>query len=175
MDIFDHLLASNLPRIYKTLEYCGLETDAFSQLTREYMRDTFNPKTPDLPGVQYLSKSHVIPCSADRLIGIILMGLLLSLSAGPCSVHHSILLEMRKRHQMMGSLGRFPAVEVSMPANADRLPSVPSSKWGEYKGTLVGVSHLDLINWTNRLKWLFWRLTGTTHKYYDHLSTSFWF
>lgn len=35
----------------------------------------------------------------------------------------------------------------------DGLVSVKSSRWGDYKGTLVGVSHLDLINWTNRLKW----------------------
>lgn len=34
----------------------------------------------------------------------------------------------------------------------DGLVSVRSSKWGEYKGTLVGVTHLDLINWTNRIK-----------------------
>ncbi|KAK9774490.1 putative GPI inositol-deacylase [Seiridium cardinale] len=35
----------------------------------------------------------------------------------------------------------------------DGLVSVESSQWGEYKGTLVEVSHLDLINWTNRLRW----------------------
>ncbi|KAI6089932.1 putative triacylglycerol lipase [Hypoxylon rubiginosum] len=35
----------------------------------------------------------------------------------------------------------------------DGLVSVTSSQWGSYKGTLVGVSHLDLINWTNRVKW----------------------
>ena len=35
----------------------------------------------------------------------------------------------------------------------DGLVSVQSSRWGEYMGTLEGVSHLDLINWTNRLKW----------------------
>lgn len=35
----------------------------------------------------------------------------------------------------------------------DGLVSVGSSRWGEYKGTLVGVSHLDLINWSNRLRW----------------------
>ncbi|OAP64331.1 hypothetical protein AYL99_00303 [Fonsecaea erecta] len=34
----------------------------------------------------------------------------------------------------------------------DGLVSVRSAKWGEYKGTLAGVTHLDLINWTNRLK-----------------------
>ena len=34
----------------------------------------------------------------------------------------------------------------------DGLVSVASSKWGDYKGTLMGVTHLDLINWTNRFK-----------------------
>ncbi|KAK0616290.1 triacylglycerol lipase-like protein [Immersiella caudata] len=41
----------------------------------------------------------------------------------------------------------------------DGLVSVQSSQWGTYKGTLLGVNHLDLINWSNRLrfavrKWL---------------------
>lgn len=35
----------------------------------------------------------------------------------------------------------------------DGLVSVASSRWGEYRGTLLGVSHLDLINWPNRLRW----------------------
>ncbi|KAK2762428.1 hypothetical protein FQN53_007532 [Emmonsiellopsis sp. PD_33] len=50
----------------------------------------------------------------------------------------------------------------------DGLVSVQSSKWGGeegYKGTLVGVSHLDLINWTNRLKGLVSELTGHTRKF----------
>ncbi|PHH58446.1 hypothetical protein CDD81_5851 [Ophiocordyceps australis] len=34
----------------------------------------------------------------------------------------------------------------------DGLVSVSSSQWGEYQGTLLGVSHLDLINWNNRLR-----------------------
>ncbi|KAL2830092.1 Alpha/Beta hydrolase protein [Aspergillus pseudoustus] len=50
----------------------------------------------------------------------------------------------------------------------DGLVSVASSKWGGedgYKGTLVGVSHLDLINWSNRLKWLAGELTGQKPKF----------
>ncbi|OJJ48108.1 hypothetical protein ASPZODRAFT_130036 [Penicilliopsis zonata CBS 506.65] len=50
----------------------------------------------------------------------------------------------------------------------DGLVSVSSSRWGGeqgYKGTLVGVSHLDLINWTNRLKWLAGELTGNRRKF----------
>jgi len=47
----------------------------------------------------------------------------------------------------------------------DGLVSIQSSRWGDYKGTLIGVSHLDLINWTNRLKWWFWELTGSKRKY----------
>ena len=49
----------------------------------------------------------------------------------------------------------------------DGLVSVMSSQWGGedgYKGTLLGVSHLDLINWTNRVRWLVWELTGHTRK-----------
>ncbi|KAI2792020.1 hypothetical protein POX_b02052 [Penicillium oxalicum] len=50
----------------------------------------------------------------------------------------------------------------------DGLVSVASSLWGGetgYKGTLVGVSHLDLINWTNRLKWLAAELTGQPRQF----------
>lgn len=36
------------------LEFFGLESGAFSQLTREYMINEFNPKTPDLPGVKFV-------------------------------------------------------------------------------------------------------------------------
>jgi len=46
------MLAYHLPKIYKILEFFGLESGAFSQLTREYMINNFNPKTPDLPGVR---------------------------------------------------------------------------------------------------------------------------
>lgn len=45
----------------------------------------------------------------------------------------------------------------------DGLVSVASSRWGGsngYKGTLVDVSHLDLINWSNRLKWWMGEITG---------------
>lgn len=46
----------------------------------------------------------------------------------------------------------------------DGLVSVDSSRWGTYKGTLDEVSHLDLINWTNRLRWMIWELTGNKRK-----------
>lgn len=36
----------------------------------------------------------------------------------------------------------------------DGLVSVESARWGVYQGTLVGVNHLDLINWPNRLRWM---------------------
>ncbi|TGZ85515.1 triacylglycerol lipase [Ascodesmis nigricans] len=35
----------------------------------------------------------------------------------------------------------------------DGLVSVESAKWGKYEGTLVGVSHLDIINWYNRMEY----------------------
>ncbi|KAK3316677.1 Alpha/Beta hydrolase protein [Apodospora peruviana] len=42
----------------------------------------------------------------------------------------------------------------------DGLVSVESAKWGTYKGTLVGVNHLDLINWSNRLRFTFQKWMG---------------
>lgn len=42
----------------------------------------------------------------------------------------------------------------------DGLVSVQSSRWGEYQGTLVGVSHLDLINWSNRMRWALREMMG---------------
>ncbi|KAK2593701.1 lipase 2 [Conoideocrella luteorostrata] len=36
----------------------------------------------------------------------------------------------------------------------DGLVSVESSRWGVYQGTLVGVNHMDLINWPNRVRWM---------------------
>lgn len=47
----------------------------------------------------------------------------------------------------------------------DGLVSVHSSQWGSYKGTLMDVSHLDLINWTNRLRWLVWQLVGNKRNF----------
>ncbi|KAK8194364.1 lipase 2 [Zalaria obscura] len=47
----------------------------------------------------------------------------------------------------------------------DGLVSVQSAKWGVYKGTLKDVSHLDLINWTNRLRWYFWTLAGNKRNF----------
>ncbi|KAI0399338.1 Alpha/Beta hydrolase protein [Xylaria palmicola] len=44
----------------------------------------------------------------------------------------------------------------------DGLVSVASAQWGSYKGTLVNVSHLDLINWTNRWRWMLRGLVGMT-------------
>lgn len=55
-------------------------------------------------------------------------------------------------------------VEAAEGAN-DGLVSVASSKWGDYQGTLVNVSHLDLINWTNRLRWLVWEMTGNKRNF----------
>ena len=116
--------AEHLPGIYKLLARLKIESGAFSQLTRKYMQEEFNPTTtPDDPNVRYFSYGA---------------------SATP-----SIFSVFRISHDL---------VEVLEGPN-DGLVSVSSSKWGTYKGTLMGVTHLDLINWTNRLKRLAAHLT----------------
>jgi triacylglycerol lipase len=41
-----------LPKIYKALEMLRMDHGAFSQLTRRYMMEDFNPRTPDKEGVR---------------------------------------------------------------------------------------------------------------------------
>lgn len=122
--IFERIGLTNIPKVYKVLEFFGLETGAFSQLTQKYMRESFNPRTPDVEGVRYYS------------YGATMEPYLFSM--------------FRQSHKI---------VEFYEGAN-DGLVSVSSARWGTYKGTLMDVSHLDLINWTNKLKWFFWSMTG---------------
>ncbi|KAG9686613.1 alpha/beta-hydrolase, partial [Aureobasidium melanogenum] len=110
--MFSWIGPTNIPKLYKMLEFFGFETGAFSQLTQKYMQENFNPKTPDREGIAYYSYG------ATKLEG-----------------------------------------------DNDGLVSVSSSKWGTYKGTLKDVSHLDMINWTNRLRWFLWELTGNKRNF----------
>jgi triacylglycerol lipase len=118
----------HLPSIYKVFDRLGISAGAFSQLTRKYMQEDFNPNTPDVPGVRYFSYGATLD---PRLFSV-----------------------FRRSHRI---------VQREEGAN-DGLVSVKSSKWGTYKGTLVDVSHLDLINWTNRLRWWFWSAGGYKRK-----------
>ena len=119
----------NIPSLYKILDFFGLETGAFRQLTQDYMAKSFNPRTPDLEGVKYYSYGAAFQPQLTSVF----------------RVSHDI-------------------VEKAEGDN-DGLVSVASSNWGAYKGTLNHVSHLDLINWTNRIRWWWiWRLTGKKRK-----------
>ena len=122
--VFDHIGVQRLPYVYKAFERMHLDTGAFSQLTRKYMMQEFNPRTPDRDGVRYFSYG--------------------------ASVTPALWSSFRHSH----------AVMEKQEGPNDGLVSVASSQWGEYKGTLVEVSHLDLINWTNRLRWLVWEMLG---------------
>ncbi|KAF2017843.1 alpha/beta-hydrolase [Aaosphaeria arxii CBS 175.79] len=123
--MFESIGARQIKRIYQIMEYIGLETGAFSQLTCSYMQDSFNPRTPNVDGVKYYSYGASLEPSAWSVF----------------AASHGIIKRIE------GGLN-------------DGLVSVSSSQWGQYQGTLIGVSHLDLINWTNRLKWWIWELTG---------------
>ncbi|KAH6878673.1 Alpha/Beta hydrolase protein [Alternaria rosae] len=127
--MFDTIGPRRIKRIYSVMEYFGFETGAFSQLTQEYMKNNFNPKTPDIANVKYYS--------------------------------YGASLEPTRWSVFAPSHGIIKAKE----GLNDGLVSVESSRWGDYKGTLIGVSHLDLINWTNRLKWFFWELTGSKRNF----------
>ncbi|KAF2033149.1 alpha/beta-hydrolase [Setomelanomma holmii] len=127
--MFETIGPRQIKRIYKVMEFFGFETGAFSQLTQDYMRTSFNPRTPDIEDVKYYSYGASLEPSTWSVF----------------AASHAIV----KRTEGLN----------------DGLVSIQSSRWGDYKGTLIGVSHLDLINWTNRLKWWFWSLTGTKRNF----------
>ncbi|KAL3469444.1 Alpha/Beta hydrolase protein [Aspergillus californicus] len=132
----DHVLQQvgddRLAQLYYLLEQIKIESGAFSQLTREYMDQTFNPSTPDVEDVRYFSYGAVME---PRIWSI-----------------------FRLSHRLLERIEGYN----------DGLVSVASSRWGGdagYKGTLMGVSHLDLINWSNRIKWLAGEITGQRPKF----------
>ena len=53
--MFETIGPRRIKRIYNVIEYFGFETGAFSQLTLKYMRESFNPRTPDIADVRYFS------------------------------------------------------------------------------------------------------------------------
>jgi triacylglycerol lipase len=122
----------NLPRLYGVIEKAGFGTKAFGQLTRKYMAEEFNPRTPDEPNVRYFSY-------------------------GAVTSQPPLLSPFRQSHKILDRLE----------GPNDGLVSVESSRWGSYKGTLVNVSHLDLINWSNRLRWTVRRWFGGQDKTYE--------
>ncbi|KAH0004979.1 alpha/beta-hydrolase, partial [Aureobasidium melanogenum] len=127
--MFSWIGPTNIPKLYKMLEFFGFETGAFSQLTQKYMRENFNPKTPDREGIAYYSYG--------------------------ATVNPRFWSMFRQSHRIIQKLE----------GDNDGLVSVQSSKWGIYKGTLKDVSHLDMINWTNRLRWFLWELTGNKRNF----------
>jgi triacylglycerol lipase len=118
--VFREIGQEHLPSIYKLLSRLHIESGAFGQLTRAYLREEFNPANPDDPAVRYFSYGAAAKPSLFSVFRI----------------SHDLIEELEGPN--------------------DGLVSVASSKWGKdgYKGTLMGVTHLDLINWTNRLKLL---------------------
>ena len=43
--------------MYYALGLLNVETAAFDQLTRKYMQEEFNPKTPDINDVRYMDSA----------------------------------------------------------------------------------------------------------------------
>lgn len=126
--LIDEIGPEYLPRVYNLWENTtGWEPSAFSQLTKKYMTEEFNPRTPDDPTVQYFSYGAMVRGKPPLL--------------SPFRLSHGVI---------QGREGPN-----------DGLVSVESSKWGIYKGTLMGVNHLDLINWSNRLRFTFQKWMGS--------------
>ncbi|KAL1842224.1 hypothetical protein VTJ49DRAFT_5836 [Mycothermus thermophilus] len=125
--LIDGIPPHHLARLYELWErVTGWEPSAFAQLTTRYMKEEFNPQTPDDPEVRYLSYGAMVKHKPPLL--------------SPFRHSHRIIEEREGPN--------------------DGLVSVESSKWGTYKGTLLGVNHLDLINWSNRVRFTMQKWMG---------------
>ena len=125
--LIDEIGPRNLARLYGLWKKTtGWDSGAFAQLTRKYMIEEFNDKTPDDPQVRYFSYGAMLVNKPPLL--------------SPFRLSHRLLEQLEGPN--------------------DGLVSVESSQWGTYKGTLSGVNHLDLINWTNRLRYTVRKLMG---------------
>lgn len=49
-----YLPEKHLPIVLKAIEAAGMQTGAFSQLTTNYMKNTFNPVVPDDESVRWI-------------------------------------------------------------------------------------------------------------------------
>lgn len=117
--LFRDIGMENIEGLFRVLKRLKVDSGAFSQLTKKYINEVYNPVTPNDPSVRYFSY-------------------------GASATPH-MLSVFKLTHDLL---------EIVEGPN-DGLVSVASSKWGGetgYKGTLMGVTHLDLINWTNRIK-----------------------
>lgn len=146
--MFETIGPRRVKRIYNVIEYFGFETGAFSQLTLKYMQESFNPRTPDIEDVRYFSYGASLEPSRWSVF----------------AASHAI---VKREEGINDGLVRYVTLFASLRSSVLTVNSVSSSQWGNYKGTLIGVSHLDLINWTNRMKWWLWELTGSKRKYDD--------
>lgn len=157
------VIDERLPQIYRLLDRLKIETGAFAQLTRKYMEGEFNPKTPDVEDVRCVFNfSESSPPIIQRNSNSLTKFLSCSYFSYGAAAKPGFWSVFRPSHRILQQIE----------GPNDGLVSIASSKWGTYKGTLVGVSHLDLINWTNRLKWLVGEITGNRQKSGDIRSSN---
>lgn len=95
---------------------------AIPELTTDALK-TFNKEVPNKPNVAYFSYGALMPLEVFRVF--------------------RPTYEIIKRAILKKGGKDF---------DNDGMVSVESAQWGKYLGTIEGVDHLDLINWTNKLK-----------------------
>ncbi|CAE6471383.1 unnamed protein product [Rhizoctonia solani] len=130
-------LITSLPQNLTTMLLALLDSPAYANLTTSYLHNTFNPNTPDIPGVKYYS---VGARARDDM-----------------SVFHPLWLPKTildaAESQNLGKTpewgGEFQDVDGWAGVKRkwrghDGLVSVASSRWGEFLGVIEGVDHWEL-------------------------------
>lgn len=139
----DVLGAERVPALLSMMSMLGIPGGgkAFDNLTTTNMA-RFNDETPDDPSVKYYSFGAEFEAGWSNPFRV-----------------SSVLVVCES---LLSVVSQVPwGIIAEREGPNDGLVSVESAKWGEYKGTLENVNHLDLIGWKGSIRFAFANLMGT--------------
>jgi triacylglycerol lipase len=124
-----NLNLSSLPSSFTTLLLSLVDTPAYHNLTTSFLRDDFNPSTPNMPNVKYYS-------IASRVGGV--------------SIWHPLWLPKivldgaeEKERKKWREEGRHGWDNEALWGN-DGLVTIQSARWGEFLGVMEGCDHWEM-------------------------------
>ncbi|KAG8961356.1 hypothetical protein FRC03_005454 [Tulasnella sp. 419] len=130
---------SSLPQSLTTLLLSLVDSPAYSNLTTSYLRDYFNPNTPDVPGVRYFSVSGKTDSGINVFHPLWLPKMILDKTEAD---ERAALISKSQSNGTSSTLGSFMAEEREW--GNDGLVTISSAKWGEYLGTIDKCDHWDI-------------------------------
>lgn len=142
--LLDHVLGrQHIDTLCRALEQLHIPGggQAFEELTVRFL-EVFNRILDDAPD----ASSHIVPGTNTKMFSW-------GASFVPPRWHYL-----------------YPFYRILLPDPNDGLVTVPSSKWGQYQGTLEGVHHMRIIGWAATLRKSHGPPPFHAAQFYEHIS-----